>query len=291
MIMPPAGGPAMVGVIEETRGNGVTQTVSLATSSSVSGQNYFKVSYVGGGGPAHAPRQSYKPFGEAELRRETARAAPGVALARSSAFLRNVYGPFGYATGRSSKGDTCLFGWQQIRSGNSPDGAGRNFGMIQVRVRLCDDRASERELLSVMYGYSLTGSFQGQIWNPFGAPPSAKIGQPGEAIYPAAEGPVQPISFGYRPRSEGQAEGVARAPRRTAARAAPATTAAATPVAPIDLPPPGAPRVPLPDMASGPAAAPTGVQTSGSASVPASTVSGDGVAPEAGASVRVPIPD
>ena len=44
----------------------------------------------------------------------------------------------------------------------------RNFGMIQVRLRLCDARASERQLFGVMYGYTIIGTLNGEIWNPYG---------------------------------------------------------------------------------------------------------------------------
>ena len=39
LVLPPPGGPSIVSVIERKRGNGVEQTISLFTSSSVPGQN------------------------------------------------------------------------------------------------------------------------------------------------------------------------------------------------------------------------------------------------------------
>ena len=222
----------MIGVVERQYSNGVEQTVSLSTSSAVRGSNYLKVRFVGGGGRTDAPSQSFTRLTEASVRREMIQAAPGVALRRSSAFLQNAYGPFAYAAGASASGDTCLFAWQQIRSRTG--GIGRDFGMIQVRVRLCDRQASERELLSLMYGFTITGNFGGKIWNPYGtpAPLDASIGASGQMIYPDAP-KAPPIAFGYR-----EAKPVPPAPRvRVASKTSP------------DRPKlPNAPRVPLPTV-------------------------------------------
>jgi hypothetical protein len=198
MVMPPPGGPAIVGVVQKNYKNGLEQTLSLATSSSVPGQNYIKVAFVGGRGEGNS-QQSYRPLRAAALQQEIARAAPGVRLSRSPTFLQNSYGPFGYAFGHGRSGDACLYGWQQIRSGSQNRGTPTNLGMIQVRLRLCDNRVTDEELLSVLYGYTITGSFDGQLWNPFGRPTAidARIGKSGQPIYPTSARDENVFTFGY----------------------------------------------------------------------------------------------
>lgn len=282
LVMPPPGGPAIVGVVQTKRGNGIEQTLSLDTSSSVPGQNYLKLSFQGGDTGDKAPSTAYRPLGDPELRREIASATPGAPLSRSSTFLQNAYGPFGYASGHSRRGDACLYGWQQIRSGSVGNGIGRDFGMIQVKLRICDNRATERELLSVMYGYTIVGNFQGEIWNPYGSPGGVdpRIGQPGQPIYPMPDMTARAMAFGYSP--EPVVDHPPVRPRRVAVRPArvSAPVAVSPPPAPVSMPVVNGPRVPLP---SGGGA--TGVQIPQPAPLAATTKSG-GAAP-----VSVPSPD
>ncbi|WP_377297182.1 cellulose biosynthesis protein BcsN [Rhizobium sp. SGZ-381] len=254
LIMPPPGGLAMVGVVEHAYGNGIEQTVLLATSSSVIGQNYLKIRY-NGGNSGETGSVAYRPITESSLRSERAAALPGIRLTPSMNFLRNAYGPIGYASGKSAGGDTCLFGWQQIRSRSTGSGMGRDFGMIQVRVRLCDHAASERELLNYMYGYTITGTFQGQIWNPYGAPPpvSDSLAYAGPQVLPPADTTPGYYSFGYRP----QAPAALRAPVRQAL--APVARAPDPGPAVVVVPGPGATIAPV--TATPASSAPSSVAT------------------------------
>lgn len=187
MIMPAPGGPAVISVIEERFSDGVEQKVVLGTDATNAGQNYLGIRIYG---PMERETQGlkslgYKPFTAAALSAETARAVPGVAMRRSALFLRNNYGPFGYAFGQTRNGDSCIFGWQQLRSSEAERRNFRNVGAIQIRLRLCENGASEKELLAVMYGYTVTGSFSSDQWNPFGKP---KVDSPAitsnDPIYP-----------------------------------------------------------------------------------------------------------
>jgi hypothetical protein len=242
LVLPPPGGPSIVSVVERKRGNGVEQTISLFTSSSVPGQNFLKVQFLGASGAnPGAGSASFRMIREGDIAREAARSVPGVAMATSATFLQNSYGPFGYASGRSRAGDTCIYAWQQIRSSRSAQTQARNFGMIQIRLRLCDARASERQLLGIVYGYTVTGTFDGDIWNPYGAPPPANpaLGQTGAPIYPD-EGGYRPnaMPIGYEP-----APAALRQPQAVTVRRAQPQPAPAAPV----LPSPVGPRVPLPN--------------------------------------------
>ncbi|OWV75957.1 hypothetical protein ATY77_05130 [Rhizobium sp. R634] len=245
LVLPPPGGPSIVSVVERKRGNGVEQTISLFTSSSVPGQNFLKVQFFGASGANPGTGNAgYKMINEGAIGREVARSAPGVPMATSATFLQNSYGPFGYAAGQSRTGDTCIYAWQQIRSSASANTQARNFGMIQLRLRLCDARASERQLLGIVYGYTVTGTFDGEIWNPYGNPPpaDAALGRTGQPIYPDEGGyRASPMSIGYEP-----APAVVSRPRTAPVRSAPASQPARN-IAP--LPAPIGPRVPLPGEA------------------------------------------
>jgi hypothetical protein len=248
LVVPPPGGPAVRGVIQKPFSNGVEQTVLLATTARVAGQNYFRVQFLGEpGSMAATSGASYTPISDSSIAREVARAIPGVRLARTNRLLQNGYGPFSYATGSSAAGDTCVFAWQQIRSRSTPLAIGRNFGMIQVRMRLCDMEASERQLLNVMYGYTLTGTLVGTVWNPHGVPRGADediiSGQ--ENIYPGPRGWLDSGRIG-EPRDVTTSSVVVRAPARVVA-----LPAAAAPQ-PADDRPQAVPAVmvPLPDTST-----------------------------------------
>lgn len=241
--MPPPGGPAIVGVVERIRGNGVEQTVALSTSSRIPGQNYLRIHFFGPqGSTPNAPAATFRAINESDLRREIARAAPGVPMVRTATFLQNTYGPFAYASGQSKGGDTCLFAWQQIRSPSTSSGIGRDFGMIQVRLRLCDKQSTARQMLNVMYGFTIVGTFQGEIWNPFGRAAGAdeRLGRTGEPIYPEGQYSQRSVPLGY-----GISSGITRsvpARRKAVVQAFPPQTQAAAPVGP---------RVPLPNLGAG----------------------------------------
>lgn len=187
MIVPAPGGPAVISVIEERFADAVEQKVVLGTNASNQGQNYLSIRLYG---PMERATQGEKKLGykavtAVGLNNEALRAVPGVAMKTSTLFLRNNYGPFGYAFGQSAGGDSCIFGWQQLRSGEAERQSYRNAGAVQIRLRLCESGASEKELLGVMYGYTVTGTFASEQWNPFGSPKdvSEKIAG-GDPIYP-----------------------------------------------------------------------------------------------------------
>lgn len=271
LALPPPGGPEVIGVVERKRGNGIEQTISLATTARVTGQNYLKIEFYGPD-VSRGPSAPFKTVNEREILREAASAVPGVRLSRRSTFLQNSYGPFAYAAGRSSFGDTCLYAWQQIRAGTAGNGIGRNFGMIQVRWRLCDSYASEQQLLSAVYGYTIIGTFDGKAWNAFGEPGPAdpRLGETGFPIYPMTGAPTGSLPMGY-------AGGIEMARPVSVRRPVPRTTQSAKPTASVASPVTG-PRVPRPDgIATTPAAA--------------SSPTASGAQAPRGAAVTVPSPE
>ena len=262
LAFPPPGGPAIINVVERRHGKDVEQTIALSTSSSVSGQNFLKIQFQGitGSNPGLGSRP-FDTINDRVIAREMATVVPGVRLARSATFVQNNYGPFGYASGQSRVGDTCIYAWQQVKAGFAPQQEQRNFGMVQVRIRLCDAHASERQLLSTVYGYTIAGHFAGAALNPFGAPRGADavLGKPGELVYPdATPYRTAPISIGYQPSSVTTRPVIRRPPvvSQPQPQAAPA------------MPPMIGPRVPLPDGQADPSQPNGGSGGSSSAAQP-----------------------
>jgi hypothetical protein len=198
MIMPAPGGPTVISLIEERFSDGVEQRVILGTDASNSGQNYLSIRIYG---PMERETRGTKTLGYRDitavaLTNEAMRAAPGVPMKTSSLFLRNSYGPFGYAFGQTTTGDSCIYGWQQLRSSEAERKNFRNTGKIQIRLRLCETGASEKQLLGVMYGYTVTGSFASDQWNPFGKPKDAAstLSTNGDPIYPEDSELAAPVA-------------------------------------------------------------------------------------------------
>lgn len=186
--LPQPGGPAVVSIVQREYSNSTQQDIYLFTSASTPGQNVLRVQLFG---PVGLQMDGQKTAGYSSLRAsqisgEMRKEFPGVALAKSPLFLQNNYGPFGYAFGRGQGNDGCLYGWQQVRASQADRSAFRNRGTIQVRLRLCEDGASEQKLLATMYNYTIRGAFNAAGWNPYGEPPAVDptIGKTGNPIYP-----------------------------------------------------------------------------------------------------------
>lgn len=245
LVFPPAGGPEIVTVIGRTYSNAAEQKVILRSAATTPGQNYFKAEFFG-------PQKSEDtggdalPFGgfrTATVAREIRSEFPGLNIAMSAAYLQNSYGAFSYATGRGRGTDTCLYGWQDIRSPESMRQDFRNLGRIKIRLRLCEPDASVERLLNVMYNYTITGSYASSSWNPYGTPQRVdpNLGRPGHPVYP-----LRSTDVPMRPGQEVTAS--VPAVRRAVTRTVPAQAEVQQPlppVAPVSIP------SPLPAGASG----------------------------------------
>lgn len=195
LVLPPPGGPAVLNVVERRRTNAIEQDIYLYTSASTPGQNFLRAQFFG---PMETRFDQQKSSGYvavkgAEMMRQARRALPGVALAQSSDFLQNNYGPFGYAYGRGRGDDGCIFAWQQIRGAENHRSPLKGYGTIQIRFRYCATGASETELLAPVYNYTIVGTFGDPAWNPYGAPPplDAGIGRVGNPIYRREPAPAE----------------------------------------------------------------------------------------------------
>lgn len=245
--LPEPGGPPVTAVLERRYSNAIQQEILLATSARTPGQNMLRVQFFGPAGLDAGQtglREGYlPPSGTASEMRTL---LPGVPMKRSQYYVQNKYGPFGYAVGRSASGDTCLYGWQRITStGNAQTWIG-NKGSIQVRMRLCDQEASEQQLLQAMYGFTINAFYKDGNWNPFGDPiaPDENLGRSGAPIYPVG---VERFETVVAPRPPERAPVRAQPPRRRAAapariepQATPQPPARPAPVGPVVPPPPGA---------------------------------------------------
>ncbi|WP_438754564.1 cellulose biosynthesis protein BcsN [Pararhizobium sp. O133] len=189
--MPPPGGPAIVNIVERRFSNATQQDIFLFTSASTPGQNVMRVQLFG---PVGFERDSdktlrYSSIRATDIAKEMRRELPGVALRQSPLYLQNNYGPFSYAFGKGRQNDSCLYAWQQIRSPEAARTVFQNRGTIQVRLRICEEDASEEKLLAIMYGYTIRAGFSAPGWNPYGEPPSVDptLGQTGNPIYPKTD--------------------------------------------------------------------------------------------------------
>lgn len=186
IIVPPPGGPSVVAVLQQNYQNGISQEIALSTASLTSGQNAFYASLLNNtASNMEIPETlSLAPLTPDRIEREMEERIPGVTMETSLVYVQNKFGPFGFATGRSSRGDLCLYAWQQIE----PDKPAVRVpgGAISVRLRMCYAYSSVDQLLRVMYGYTIAAYYRQESWNPYGDPPSppAGFGQTGAPMYP-----------------------------------------------------------------------------------------------------------
>lgn len=236
---PAPSGPAVTAVLESRFANATQQDILLSTSARTPGQNMLRVQMFG---PVDASlagearlRDGYLPIGD--VGSEMRQLLPGIRMQRSPFYVQNKYGPFGYAVGRTASGDTCLYGWQRITSTGSTQTLIGNKGSVQVRLRLCDQNASEQHLLDIMYGYTISASFKTRNWNPYGnAPaPDETIGKSGHPIYPLGA-----TRFGTVTSPPEAAKPAPRIPRQQVmAQPTPAAPELPQPIGPIVPAPPG----------------------------------------------------
>jgi len=197
LIFPPPGGPEVLTVINRNYSNAVQQDVILRSDAVTPGQNYLRVQLFG---PQKAEDTGRGGLSESSLRassisREMRSAFPGVAMSTSAEYLQNNYGAFSYASGRGFGNDACIYGWQQIRSSENARQGFKNLGRINVTLRLCQSGVTVRDLLAVMYNYTITGNYLSTNWNPYGTAqdPDKGLGRPGNPVYPVSGAvPMQP---------------------------------------------------------------------------------------------------
>lgn len=270
LIFPPPSGPEIVTVVSRTYSNAVAQQVILRSEAATPGQNYLKAEFFGPqqAGDTDLDSLAFTGFRASSLAREIRAEFPGETIAMSANYLQNSYGAFSYAAGKGRGEDTCLYGWQDIRSPESMRQDFRNLGRIKVRLRLCQSGASIERLLAVMYNYTITGTYASPSWNPYGTPQAVdkNLGRPGNPVYP-----IKSEEVPMRPGGEVTASVPVRPVRRTAATA---------PVQPE--------QQPLPPVAAVNIPSPVSAGTSGQPAVTAPRAAGGGAVTGQQQSSRVP---
>jgi hypothetical protein len=238
MVVLPPGGPPVIGVTQRGYENAIAQTISLATRGRTSGENKIEVAFFTA---ADLPESTgvegnllkLPGIDDFAVAQDMDERLPGVAMAPSAVFVQNKYGPFGYAFGRGTGGEACLYAWQRIADGDSIFRP--RSGAVSVRMRICDPKANEASLLRLAYEYSLNASLRRSGWSPAGdAPaPAPELGQAGAPIYPLLQTP--------------EAAGPRRTARPRPARAPQAETDRSQDLQPVpDRPLEGYPTVPPP---------------------------------------------
>lgn len=182
-VFPPPGGPAIMGVRERSYANGREQIITLGNSSTIPGENTIRVRLYGelAERTAELPKMSRASLSETNLTGEVRAAVPGIRMDKAAYYVQNRYGPFGYAMGRRGS-DLCMYAWQQLRSKATVFG---RKGSIDLRTRVCQKSASEHELLSFVYGYTINAFIDDPTWNPYGVSnPNRAVEGNGSEIYP-----------------------------------------------------------------------------------------------------------
>lgn len=192
LALPPPGSLAVTGVTQRSYDNAVAQVVSLTTRGRTPGENAIYVAFFTA---ADLPDSTgvegnlLKEPGidDFALGREMDERLPGVAMSPSAVFVQNKYGPFGYAFGRGTGGEACLYAWQRIANGDSVFRP--RSGLVSVRLRVCDPAGTEASLLRLAYDYAFNASLRRPGWNPIGdaPPPAPEIGKAGMPIYPGPQ--------------------------------------------------------------------------------------------------------
>ena len=216
----PVGGPAIITVLEKRYKDAIVRESILATNSRVSGQNFLTVTLYG---PVGYVTVDDNALGEdsihpTQIAREFEWYLFGVPMKTSLIYVQNKYGPFGFATGIARTGDRCLYAWQHVERPRF-----LKAGAVGIRLRLCDAKATEQELLSVMYDFDVVGYLPSPLWNPYGKPPrvAANLGAlsaPVQPELPVTTGSVETPSAAAR-RDPRAAARPARAADRRADRA------------------------------------------------------------------------
>ena len=149
--------PQIAGGVEAVRQTSkpdqVFQTILYPNPGYGAGENSLSVSIA----PPSAGKSFYQAPTTREIAAEMRSTLPGIAMAISSAPGENMQGPFGYAIGRTSGGDSCIFAWQIAEDISRTEQTG--FGRLaskryaaKVRLRYCHPSLSEAALVSLMSG-------------------------------------------------------------------------------------------------------------------------------------------
>ena len=156
----PAAAGEQISVLQSNLQGPLTQKIILQGDPATGGENRITVT-VDLDQPMRGEADYKVPKPTDELiSKELDDTMPGIAMAISPNFVRNDFGPFGYAIGRAYGGVTCIYAWQwspgqPARFLASPEGqaadASRPRAATSVRVRLCKQGLGELELVDLVH--------------------------------------------------------------------------------------------------------------------------------------------
>jgi hypothetical protein len=228
------GAPADLSVIESPYANATRQTIALATHGRTPGENQLRIDVFGLTNPNVAPDSTLpdRPLNEADLMSEAQDALPDAPLRISTNYMQNRYGPFGYAVGRSAHGDTCVYAWQRLETPEQKLNIVNSRNTISIRIRICDPKAGEATLASLMMNLSVNVRLSGGSWTPDPKELSPAIGAAGAPMAPS-----QLIAAAVNPFPPASAK-APRAKRAIASEPASAPIVAPSPTGVLVPPPP-----------------------------------------------------
>jgi hypothetical protein len=148
----PAEAGAVVSVTERREKDRLIQTIALAGDAATRGTNRIRVV-----AESHEPGRSRRPTEEA-IAAELAAELPDVDMRPSSLVIAGAGGPVGLATGRSARGETCVYAWQETKARPSRGRSGlfdADAVDVSVRVRLCRPGLTEERAVALVEGLRL----------------------------------------------------------------------------------------------------------------------------------------
>tara|TARA_R110002020_G_scaffold106504_3_gene247883 strand:- start:607 stop:1542 length:936 start_codon:yes stop_codon:yes gene_type:complete len=149
--------PQVAGRVESIRQSSkhdqIFQSILYPNAGYGDGENELKVSIA----PPSTGSSYYQAPTQRQLVSEMRTALPDVNMRISNAVGQNPHGPFGFATGQSAAGGSCIFAWQTAADIGRSDQTG--FGRLmrksyaaKVRLRYCHPTMGEGALISLMSG-------------------------------------------------------------------------------------------------------------------------------------------
>ena len=156
----PAAAGEQLSMLQSNLQGPLTQKIVLQGDPATGGENRIVVTVdLDQPMPGEADYKVPKPTDEL-IAKELDDTMPGIAMTISPNFVRNDFGPFGYAIGRAYGGVTCIYAWQWSpgqapRFLASPEGQAADLSRpkaaTSVRVRLCKQGLGERELVDLVH--------------------------------------------------------------------------------------------------------------------------------------------
>jgi Cellulose biosynthesis protein BcsN len=176
----------MLSIVERVYWNATRQTALLSTRGRTSGENFLRVDVIGVTN-SEVGRESTlpeDPLNEGELFAEAEEALPDVPLRATQTYVQNRYGPFGYAVGASTQGDECIYAWQRLATPDENLSIFNTRNTLSLRLRLCEPRVTEAQLVAVMMGLSINVAISGGSWSREPKPLTSDAGVAGVVIAP-----------------------------------------------------------------------------------------------------------